>query len=80
MSRRFDPPAVYAALDAERTRRRASWSQVAAEVGVSATTLKRLAEHGRFEVDGILAIAQWLDRPLEDFTRPGDLPPEALRS
>ena len=79
MPRRFDPPSMYAALDAERTRRGASWAEVAAETGVSASTLRRLAVHGRFEVDGALAVAQWLDRPLEDFTRSGERPPEALR-
>ena len=34
--RRFDPPAIFAALDAERRRRGLTWAQVAAQTGVTA--------------------------------------------
>ncbi|HMQ37634.1 MAG TPA: helix-turn-helix transcriptional regulator [Micropruina sp.] len=77
--RRFDPPAIFAALDAERRRRGLTWAQVAAQTGVAESTLRRTREHGRFEADGVLAMAEWLGRPVEEFTRPGDLPPEAVR-
>lgn len=77
--RRFDPPALHAAISAERERRGIPWAQVAAESGVAASTIRRLQEHGRFELDGVLWLTQWLGRPVEDFTRPGDLSPEALR-
>ncbi len=72
--RRLDPPALFAALDAERLRRGLSWSQVAAQTGVAANTLRRTRRHGRFETDGVLAMTQWLGRPVEEFTRPGRLP------
>jgi hypothetical protein len=78
--RRFDPPALFAALDAERTRRALTWARVARDCGVAEATIRRLATYGRFEVDGVLALTQWLGRPLEEFTRPGELPPEALRA
>ena len=52
---------------------------VAAQTGVAESTLRRTREHGRFEADGVLAMAEWLGRPVEEFTRPGDLPPEAVR-
>lgn len=71
-SRRFDPPALYAALDAERTRRGLSWRQLAEQTGVAEGTLRRTRRPGRFEADGVLAMAQWLGRPVEDFTRPGE--------
>lgn len=58
-------PAMYSELDAERTPRRLSSSQLAAEVGLCGTPLKHLAAPGRFEVDGVRAIAAWLDRPQE---------------
>lgn len=79
MKRRFDPPALFAALSAERERRGVPWAQVAAETGVAESTIRRTARHGRFEVDGILALLQWVDRPLEHFTRDAGVPPEALR-
>ncbi len=77
--RRFDPPAIFAALDAERVRRGLRWAELAAQTGVAESTLRRTRRPGRFEADGVLAMAQWLGRPVEDFTRPGDLPPEVLR-
>ena len=36
------------------------WTQVAAEVGVSASTLTRTRAGGRMEVDGMLAVVSWL--------------------
>ncbi len=66
---RFHPPDLYAALDAERTRRALAWRTVAAETGVAASTIRRLASPGRCEVDGILALTNWLGRRIEDFTR-----------
>lgn len=66
--RRLNPPALYAALDAERQQRRVTWQQVARECGVSAQTIQRTRHQVRFEVDGILALTGWLGRPVEDFT------------
>ena len=68
--RRLDPPALYAALDAERACRGLTWNQVAADAGVSVGTIRRLRANGRFETDGILSLTQWLGRPVEEFTRP----------
>ncbi len=65
---RFDPPALYAALDAERRRRHLTWTQVSAETGVAASTLTRTRDGGRHEVDGVLAMVRWLGRRVEDFT------------
>ena len=66
---RFDPPALFKALDAQRAARSLSWRDVSQETGVNASTLMRTREQGRFEVDGVLAMAGWLGRPIEDFTR-----------
>jgi len=65
---RFDAPALYAALDAQRSSRGLSWQQVAAEIGVSASTLTRTKHGGRMEVDGMLAMVHWLGRAVESFT------------
>ena len=67
--RRFDPKALYAALDAERQSRGVSWKQVAADTGVSGSTISRTQRGGRMEVDGVLALVGWLGVPVESFTR-----------
>jgi len=66
---RFDPPALFAALSAQRERRGLTWAEVAAETGVAEATIQRTRATGRFELDGILALTRWLGRPVEDFTR-----------
>jgi transcriptional regulator with XRE-family HTH domain len=66
---RFDAKALYEALDGKRQERGLSWPQVAAEVGVSASTLTRTRLGGRMEVDGMLAMVRWLGVPVETFTR-----------
>lgn len=65
---RFDSAALYAALDAQRRSRGMTWAEVAAEIGVSASTLTRTRLGGRMEVDGMLAMARWLGRTAESFT------------
>lgn len=66
---RFDAKALYAALDAQRVARGLTWSQVAAATGVAAATIRRTEKGGRLEVDGMLAMVNWLGRPVEDFVR-----------
>ncbi|WP_157063488.1 hypothetical protein [Luteipulveratus mongoliensis] len=66
---RFDPPALFAALDSERERRGLTWAHVATETGVAVATIRRTRDGGRFELDGVLAMTNWLGRPIEDFTR-----------
>jgi transcriptional regulator with XRE-family HTH domain len=66
---RFDAAALYAALDRERIARGMTWSQVAAETGVSAATIKRTKEGGRMEVDGMLALVNWLGVRVEMFVQ-----------
>ena len=66
---RFDTKALHAALDAQRVARGLSWAQLAADIGVSATTLTRMRAGGRMEVDGMLARVAWLGVPVETFVR-----------
>ena len=66
---RFDVKGLYAALNAERERRALTWTEVQAEIGVSSTTMRRMAQGGRMELDGVMFILQWLGRPAEDFLR-----------
>jgi len=67
--RRFDANALHAALDAKRKAEHLTWQQVASAIGVSAATIMRTRNGGRMEVDGVLAMVDWLKRPVEDFVR-----------
>ena len=66
---RFDAQALYRALDSQRSARGVTWSQVAAEIGVSVATITRTRTGGRMEVDGMLAMVRWLGVPVETFVR-----------
>lgn len=64
---RFDVKALFATLDDERRARGLSWAQLQADVGVSASTMRRMANGGRMELDGAVFILQWLGRAAEEF-------------
>jgi transcriptional regulator with XRE-family HTH domain len=66
---RFDSRALFEALDERRSSRGMTWSQVAVEIGVSASTLRHTRAGGRMEVDGMLAMVDWLKVPVETFVR-----------
>jgi len=67
--KRFDTRALYAALDRQRQARGLSWQDLGQAIGVSPSTIMRTRDGGRLEVDGMLAMVAWLDRPVEDFVR-----------
>ncbi|MFI1419329.1 helix-turn-helix domain-containing protein [Streptomyces sp. NPDC020731] len=64
---RVNVAALYAALDAARTTRGLSWRQLAGQVGVSPSTMSRLANGHRPDVDAFAALVQWLSLPAESF-------------
>jgi transcriptional regulator with XRE-family HTH domain len=76
----FDASSFYDALDAERMSRNLNWKQVAGESGVSASTLTRMAQGKRPDVDGLAALAAWSGLATDKFVRSqGDRPqPEPL--
>ena len=65
----FDNGAFYEALDAERQARQLTWKQVASESGVSASTLTRMAQGRRPDVDGLAALAAWSGLRADDYVR-----------
>lgn len=70
---RFDTPAIHAALDARRRERGVTWPEVATGIGgLTAASLRRLAQGGRIGFPHIVRIAAWLDRPIASFTRAFD--------
>lgn len=65
----FDAEAFYDALDATRLARKLNWKQIAAESGVSASTLTRMAQGRRPDVDGLAALTAWSGLSADDFVR-----------
>lgn len=65
----FDSSGFYGALDATRRARNLNWKQVAAQSGVSASTLTRMAQGKRPDVDGLAALVSWSGLRTEDFVR-----------
>jgi len=72
----FDAEGFYESLDAERQARRLNWKQVASASGVSASTLTRMAQGKRPDVDGLAALAAWSGLTVDDFVRTEDERPE----
>jgi transcriptional regulator with XRE-family HTH domain len=68
----FDADAFYAALDAVRQSRRLNWKQVAGESGVAASTLTRMAQGRRPDVDGLAALGAWSGLDVDDYVRSVD--------
>lgn len=65
--RRFNSEALFAELNSQRAARGLTWQQVAAQIGVSPSTLTRTKRGGRLEVDGAVAMVRWLGRTIESF-------------
>lgn len=66
---RLDVRALYLTLDSERDQRHISWRQLAHEAGVGPSTLSRMAQGNRPDVDSFVALVQWLGMPAEQFMR-----------
>ncbi|MBK5956686.1 hypothetical protein CCR97_00340 [Rhodoplanes elegans] len=66
---KFDGEAFFAALDAERIARRATWKKVAEEAGVPASTLTRMSQGRRPDLDSLAALCAWSGLRADDFMR-----------
>lgn len=74
----FDSEAFYTALDAQRQSRRLTWKKVAEESKVSASTLTRIAQGRRPDVDSMAALVAWSGLDADAFVkRDTDAPSEA---
>ena len=56
---RFDAQGFYAALDSHRRSKDITWKKVAAEARVSASTLTRMGQGKRPDVDTLAGLASW---------------------
>ena len=63
----FDLRGLFRAIDAEREQRGLSWSALAREAGVAASTIRRFDDASDAEADGVLALVRWLRATPEDF-------------
>ena len=66
---RFDGDAFYAALDGERQARQCTWRRVAEESGVSASTLTRISQGKRPDVDSLAALSAWSGLDVDRFVK-----------
>jgi transcriptional regulator with XRE-family HTH domain len=66
---RFDTLAFYGALDAVRRDRRIRWKQVALESGLSASTLTRMSQGKRPDIDGLAALCAWSGLSADHYIR-----------
>lgn len=66
----FDADAFYHVLDAERSARRLTWKDVAAQTGVSPSTLTRLGQGRRPDVDSFARLVAWGGFTADQFVHP----------
>src|SRR5690349_22747169 len=67
----FDANAFFSALDAVRIARKLNWKQVAQRAGISASTLTRMSQGKRPDVDSLAALASWSGLTVDDFVITG---------
>ena len=67
----FDGAAFFAALDGERQARQCTWKRVADESGVSASTLTRISQGKRPDVDSLAALSAWSGLDVDRFVKGG---------
>lgn len=65
----LDVDALYIALDQKRRNLGWSWRQVATAVGIAASTLSRMTQGKRPDVDSFAALVKWLRVPADTFLR-----------
>ena len=65
----FDADAFYAALDGQKQARELTWKKVAEESGVSASTLTRIAQGKRPDVDSLAALSAWSGLKVDRYVR-----------
>ncbi|MCE9555427.1 MAG: helix-turn-helix domain-containing protein [Planctomycetes bacterium] len=67
----FDAEGFFDALDDVRVTKTLTWKQVASESGVSASTLTRMAQGKRPDVDSLAGLLKWSGLSADDFVVDG---------
>jgi hypothetical protein len=75
---KFDPQALYTAVDAQRRELGMTWADLSRELHVSTSTIKSMTKRTwGIELDGVIGMARWVGRTVESFAGGnGGLPPE----
>lgn len=68
----FDASAFFSALDSHRLSKKLTWKDVAGAAGISASTLTRMAQGKRPDVDSLAALVGWSGLNADDYIRDGD--------
>lgn len=68
-SEKFDGEAFFAAIDSVRITRDLNWKKVAKQSGVPASSLTRMSQGRRPDVDSLAALCAWSGLKAEQFTR-----------
>lgn len=74
----FDAERFYGVLDSHRISRNLTWKQVAEESDVNASTLTRMAQGKRPDVDSLAALLKWSNETSASFvaSEPSTSPPK----
>lgn len=67
MNNKVDVTSLHAALDQRRQTEGLSWRQLAKKLGISPSTLSRMAQGHKPDVDSFATIIRWLGVPAERF-------------
>lgn len=60
MTARFDPDALYVALDRKRRTNRLAWTDVAEQAGINKSGLTRLGQFKNPSADNLIRLLLWL--------------------
>ena len=71
----FDSEGFYRAMDATRQARGMTWKDVASASGISASSLTRMAQGKRPDIDSLAALAAWSGLETDRFVRPNGIRP-----
>lgn len=66
---KFDGEAFFAALDAQRAAKRLTWKKVAEQARVPASTLTRMSQGKRPDIDSLASLCGWSGLKAENFYR-----------
>ena len=69
MSEIFDGESFFSSLNAARLSRQMTWKEVANETGVAASTLSRMGQGAKPDVNGLAALLKWSNLKAEMFIR-----------
>jgi predicted amino acid dehydrogenase len=69
MTEKFDNEAFFAALNRARLSRQKAWKDVADEAGINASTLTRMGQGAKPDVNGFASLLAWSNLKAEMFIR-----------